>query len=75
MTVKELIKKLKSMPQDAEVVMSSDAEGNSHSPVDEAYDGWYAAEATWSGSWFQDKADSDEFSDVVCKSVCIYPVN
>lgn len=33
MLVKELIEELKSLPQDAEVWMSSDGEGNRHSPL------------------------------------------
>lgn len=34
MKVKELIEFLKKQPQDAEVLLSSDEEGNSYSPVD-----------------------------------------
>lgn len=33
MTVRELIEKLKSLDPDTAVIMSSDSEGNSHSPL------------------------------------------
>ena len=37
MKVKQLIKKLSKLNQDAEVILSSDAEGNSYNYLDEIY--------------------------------------
>ena len=44
MTVKELIKELKDYPQDALVVMSTDEEGNGHSPLDALNEEVYVAD-------------------------------
>ena len=44
MTVAELIEKLNDCPKDAIVVMSSDAEGNKISPLDEVSHGVYTPE-------------------------------
>lgn len=49
MTVKELIKELKTMDPDRIVVMSSDGEGNSYSPLYCLYSADYKAESKWSG--------------------------
>ena len=49
MTVKELIEELKEYPQDSQVVMSSDGEGNSKSPLAALGDAVYVPESTWSG--------------------------
>jgi hypothetical protein len=49
MTVKELIKELKTLDPNAIVVMSSDAEGNGYSPLDGFYQGFYTPDSTWSG--------------------------
>ncbi len=49
MTVKELIKELKDYPQDALVVMSSDGEGNSRSPLFDIGNAVYVPDSTWSG--------------------------
>jgi hypothetical protein len=52
MTVKELIKQLKDYPQDSVVVMSSDGEGNSKSPLAELDDAVYVPDSTWSGDTY-----------------------
>lgn len=50
MKVKELIKMLENENQDAIVIMSSDGEGNSHSPfADFSNCDTYKADSTWSG--------------------------
>lgn len=50
MTVSELIEQLKTMPQDAKVILQKDAEGNGYRPLDEV-DGncIYIAQTTWAG--------------------------
>jgi len=50
LTVKELIEELKDMPQDAEIIMQKDAEGNGYSPLSVVdLDAIYVPDSTWSG--------------------------
>lgn len=49
MTVAELIKELQACNPDDIVVMSSDAEGNAHSPLASLWEGTYVPDSTWSG--------------------------
>ncbi len=49
MTVKELISELKKVDGDRIVIMSSDVEGNSHSPLSEIWEGVYSPNTKWSG--------------------------
>lgn len=74
MTVKDLIEQLQDLPQTHEVVMSKDAEGNSHSPVAELAEGVYVADSTWSGDYYstQDAADEEINGKPV---ICLWPVN
>jgi hypothetical protein len=44
MTVKQLKEALETLPDDMQVVMSKDAEGNDFSPVDEI---WYRLLSSW----------------------------
>jgi len=50
MKVSELIKLLEKLPQDSEVIMQGDAEGNSYSPLSEiSGDAIYVPATTWNG--------------------------
>lgn len=49
MTVDELRAALDGLPGDMPVVMASDAEGNSHSPLSDATITMYMADSAWSG--------------------------
>lgn len=49
MTIGELIDALSKEDPNRLVVMSKDAEGNSHSPLWSFWTGAYVAESTWSG--------------------------
>lgn len=67
MTVRELVRKLQELPQEALVVMSSDGEGNSYSPLDSLWIGDYVAESTWSGNMFvEDELEPGEGVAAVC---------
>jgi hypothetical protein len=77
MTVKQLKEALETLPDDMQVVMSKDAEGNDFSPVDEAGTGFYHPGSTWSGTF---NAHLDPNCEVpmpesVCNAVCLWPVN
>lgn len=85
MRVSELIELLKSMPQDAEVILQKDAEGNGYSPLDAVdSDCIYVPDSTWSGyvysaEWTADEAcmDQDEWDELLAqpRSVVLAPIN
>jgi len=60
MTVGELIEKLKEEDPSRIVVMSSDAEGNGHSPLSDFWTGMYLAESTWSGEVGMEELTDDD---------------
>ncbi len=87
MNVGELIDFLSTQPRDRLVVMASDAEGNGHSPLDNAEECMYTAESTWSGevdltpeqyteAVARDGEDEwDEAPDGAVRAVVLGPVN
>lgn len=60
MNVRDLIKELMQYPEDLEVIIQKDAEGNGYSPLSGANVGLYQAENTWSGSRVDEENDDDE---------------
>jgi len=84
MTVKELIEELQAVDPGRLVVMSSDVEGNSHSPLCDLSTGAYAAESTWAGEYGLEKltpedeeagyGEEDVLEDGV-PALCLHPVN
>lgn len=78
-TVGQLVAVLLELPQDAVVVLSKDAEGNGFPPVASPVGeygfstGFYEAESTWSGEYFN--ADDDERPDDAVEAVCLWPTN
>ncbi len=75
MTVKELIEKLQSLPQDNVVIMSKDGEGNEYSPLSDMSVGLYAAETTWRGDYYDPKDIESEERSSYDPVVCLWPVN
>jgi len=81
MTKRELIEALAGVPDDTLVVLSSDAEGNSHSPLSGVYDSHYVADTSWSGRLVEldDEEDCDEFSEEELETavpcILLSPVN
>lgn len=86
MTVKELKKELENLPDNMEVILQKDAEGNGYSPlsgVDAAV--VYIPDSTWSGDvysveeWSADDAgmNEDEWTEIKTKprSVVLFPIN
>jgi hypothetical protein len=71
MTVKNLIKQLKMLPPDTEVVMASDEEGNKFSPVAITNVGYYGPTSQWAGEFYEDK---DNIKGTSVAAVCIWPV-
>lgn len=86
MNVKELIEVLQQLPQEAEVIIAKDPEGNGYSPLSNVADkGVYVPETTWRGEvysteWTAEEAgmDDEEWEQLKFKHVdCILlePVN
>lgn len=85
MKVAELKKALESLPDDMEVIMQKDSEGNGFSPLSGADpDGIYVAESTWSGDvydadWTASECcmDEDEWAELQAlpRALILFPVN
>ena len=69
MTVKQLIKKLQDLPQNALVVMSKDSEGNSFSPLSEGSTEWYVPDSSYSGDLVEEKEKGAK------QAVVLWPTN
>lgn len=84
MKVKQLIAELKKLPQDAEVIMSRDAEGNGFSPLD-GFDigtihpdevGQHRIDAFFSNSHTDEACGLEKGErETFVKAICIWPVN
>ena len=89
MTVEDLIKELKALDPNSQVVISKDAEGNGFSPLCELALGKYDPYNTWDGEWW-DQRELDEMagmdaedaealhgtiSDKAVEAVCLWPTN
>jgi hypothetical protein len=48
-TVGDLLDYLATQPRDRKVILRKDAEGNSHSPLADAWEAMYVADSTYSG--------------------------
>ena len=78
MKVKELIEILKTCDPELKVVLSSDGEGNSYSPVDGYNDKYYYfPESAWSGEVLskEDLEEDEQDYQETDRCVVLYPVN
>ena len=75
MKVKELIKELSKINPELEVVMSSDGEGNSFSPLYDFYMGAYFPDSTWSGEFSYTDENDKYLSPEEINDICMWPVN
>lgn len=86
MTVAELIGLLSKLEPDRVVVMSSDGEGNSYSPLSDLDERLYVPDSTWCGTVYmerkEDGAPPDGYDDEDCydgtggqRAVVLFPVN
>jgi len=87
MNVKELKELLNTLPDDTEIVMSCDAEGNRFSPLaDSSSQYHYLPDTTWSGDLWSEEDERDYDPDIpedaeVCppvdavKALVLWPVN
>lgn len=85
MTVKELKEEIANLPDDMEVVLQKDSEGNGYSPLAGADpDAVYIPDSTWSGDvysmeWTADDAcmSEEEWEEIKSKprTLILYPVN
>lgn len=81
MKVSELKEILSSLPNDTQIVMSSDGEGNSYSPLSGYCVGHYVPENTWSGMFYEEDEFKSECEEGYCDLdgsitvLCIWPNN
>ena len=85
MNIKELKEAIKDLPNDMEIILQKDAEGNGYSPLRGADpDSVYIAETTWSGEvysmgWSADDAamSDEEWAAIKSKvrALILFPVN
>lgn len=85
MNIKELKEAISELPDDMQVILQKDAEGNGYSPLEGAdSDAVYIPECTWSGDvystvWTAEDAcmDEDEWQQIKAKprALILYPVN
>lgn len=77
MTIKELIEKLKDLPQDLPVIMSKDSEGNGYSPILDLDCLWYIPFSKWSGDVYNsedlEELKLDGMGKGAKKVVCFWP--
>jgi len=70
--VKELREALKDYPDDMEVIIQEDPEGNGYSPLDDTEESWYETEV--GEAIHPDDYDPEDYPDAV-KVVVLWPVN
>lgn len=85
MNVKDLKELIKNLPDDMEVILQKDSEGNGYSPLDDVDSNCvYIAESTWSGDvisldWTAEEAcmTDEEWAETQTKtkSLVLSPVN
>jgi hypothetical protein len=85
MTIKELKEQIKDLPDEMEVILQKDSEGNGYSPLAGAdSNAVYIPDSTWSGdvytlSWTADQAcmEDDEWEKIKAKpkALILYPTN
>lgn len=87
LTIGDLKELIKDLPDTMQVIMSSDGEGNSFSPLDSHAVGKYTPESTWQGEWWQDPTGEPGFNpedwdeeDLTAPedgvdAICFWPVN
>jgi len=73
MTVSELKELLETLPDDMQVVMSSDSEGNTYSPLSSYEIAVYVPYGSWSGYIVSD-GDTDG-DGLYPKALVLYPTN
>ena len=75
MKVSELINLLKNLNQNATVVLSSDGEGNSFSPVYDIGIGRYYPYSSYGGDYYDCPEDYEELSDNFDDAIVLWPTN
>ena len=69
MLVKQLKEKLANVKDDCEVILSSDSEGNSYSPLSSIYKAFYEPDNSFSGEI------TDEKSNTSKNCLVLYPIH
>jgi hypothetical protein len=75
MTKKELIEALADVPDEFMVVLSSDAEGNSYSPLAGYATVCYVAETPYSGEIYDEESAEEMEVNFIENAVALWPTN
>jgi hypothetical protein len=86
MTVEELMELLKTIPPQTKIVMSSDSEGNTYSPLSSHGLGVYVPDSTWSGDFYSIELTAEDNcmdedgwtelkADPANSALCFWPVS
>lgn len=62
-------------PDDFEVILSADGEGNNFSPLDEVVGGMYESANTYSGEFYHENVVEDMDPPYANNAICLWPVN
>lgn len=86
-TLMQMLSELLAEHGDLDIVLSSDGEGNSYSPITQGYTvGWYVPDCTWSGEFHSDDEieecteeyddeDKEHFREYGVRAMILWPVN
>ena len=81
MIIKELKALIADLPDDMEVILQKDGEGNGYSPLSSGEECFYVPENTWSGQVYglddEDCMDSEDWQELKegPKSLVLFPIN
>lgn len=62
-------------PDNFEVILSADGEGNNFSPLDEVVGGMYEAANTWTGEFYHQDVVETMDPPYVNNAICLWPTN
>lgn len=74
MTIKELLLAIKGLPEDMQIILAKDAEGNDYTPLADIAIGVYETTTTWNGEFLYSDEDQ-EIPEDECNALCLEPTN
>ncbi|MFF5973701.1 hypothetical protein ACFY7C_19450 [Streptomyces sp. NPDC012769] len=75
MKIKELREALAGFPDDMEVILQKDAEGNGYSPLAGGEESWYEAHQTWCGDAIHEDDYDPAYNREATRVLVLFPVN
>lgn len=77
MNIKELKQLIEKLPDETQVILAKDGEGNRFSPLASVYAGYYFPINNWSGN-FISSTDEEAYQAIEvgdCDAICLCPTN